>query len=387
MLNRIVRIAATLTAAVVTMFLSFVTANAQCPTTPVVSGLKRPSKVIATSKGNLIVAEGGDAVNAGRVSIVDPSGTRRTLVDGLPAGMAVDGGIIGPSGLAMRGRKLYVTIGTGNSVIGGGGPGLESPNPNVSSPIFSSVLEIKFSASVEKKTTGFTLTPADHETLASGAALKLKNRGADKISIRLMANFDNFVPNPRPDAPDNVRSSNPYAVAVLGRALYVADASLNRITRIDLGSGEVTTLVEYGQVPNTLPFGPPIVDSVPDNVRVDGDSLVVSHLTGFPFGPAAAFVDRVDPATGASTPLVSGLTTAIDAMPDAGAVYVLEFSTNLTGTPPGSGRLLRYDDPAGEPAVIVDCLVTPTSLARDPKTGTLYVAQIATGQIVRVDAP
>lgn len=129
----------------------------------------------------------------------------------------------------------------------------------------------------------------------------------------------------------------------------------------------------------------------PDNVRVDEDALLVSHLTGFPFGPGAAFVDRVDLSTSETTPFISGLTTAIDVLPVEGSgnsevFYVLEFSTNLLGDPPGQGRLLRYDDPSGEPTVVADCLVSPTSIARDPKTGALYITQIFTGQLVRVDA-
>ena len=365
----------------------------QCPTTPLVSGLKGPSKLVFSAKNNLLVAESGDALNAGRVSIVDPeTGARRTLLDGLPAGISIEGGISGPSGLAVRGRSLYVTIGAGDGVLVGPAPGSELANPNPSSPIVSSVLEVKFSASVEKKTAGFTLTPDQHADLAAGQTVRLKNRGKDKITVRLVADFANFVPNPRPDVPDNVRSSNPHAVEVVGNALYVADASLNKIERVDIATGATTTLATLGQLPNTLPFGPPMVDAVPDNVHLFDGSLLVTQLSGFPFGPGASRVSRIDLTSGAETPFITGLTTAIDvlAVEGQGAAadqyYVLEFSSNLIGDPPGPGRLLRFEDPAGEPEVLVDCLVSPTSMVRDARTGDIYIAQIFTGQIVVVAA-
>ena len=106
---------------------------------------------------------------------------------------------------------------------------------------------------------------------------------------------------------------------------------------------------------------------------------------------SASRVSRVDPASGAVTPLITGLTTAIDvlAVEGQGAAadqyYVLEFSTNLSGDPPGPGRLLRFDDLAGEPEVLADCLVSPTSMVRDARTGNIFVSQIFTGQIVVVE--
>jgi hypothetical protein len=364
-----------------------VRAGAPCPTTPLVSGLKGPSKIVLSTKGNLLVAEAGDAVNAGRVSIVDPdTGARRTLLDGLPAGVeAAEGNISGPSGLAVRGRTLYITIGAGDGVVPGPAPGSELANPSPSSPIVSSVLEVKFSSAVEKNTAGFTLTLEDHEDLAAGRTVKLKNRGKDKISVRLVADFENFTPNPRPDVPDNVRASNPFAVEIVAGALYVADASQNKVERVTIASGDRTTVATFEPLVNTLPFGPPMVDAVPDNVHFVDGGLLVPQLSGFPFGPGASRVSRVDLTSGAVTPLVTGLTMAIDVLDADDGLFVLEFSSNFLGDPPGPGRLLRFDDPAGEPVVVADCLVSPTSMARD-RSGAFYVSQIFTGQIVVVEA-
>ena len=59
---------------------------------------------------------------------------------------------------------------------------------------------------------------------------------------------------------------------------------------------------------------------------------------------------------------------------------VLQFSTNMLAGAPGS--LLRFETPTGTPAVVADCLITPTSMALDEKTGTLYVTELATGRVV-----
>ena len=62
--------------------------------------------------------------------------------------------------------------------------------------------------------------------------------------------------------------------------------------------------------------------------------------------------------------------------------FVLEFSTNqLQGAP---GRLSRYSNFASLPVVITDPLVTPTSRARDAATGELFITEIRTGKIIRV---
>ena len=51
------------------------------------------------------------------------------------------------------------------------------------------------------------------------------------------------------------------------------------------------------------------------------------------------------------------------------------------------GRLSRYDQPDGPPVVIAADLRTPTSLARDPASGDLFVTEIFTGRIIRVKVP
>src|SRR5215211_3891021 len=99
------------------------------------TGLTTPNKIINAPDNSMIVAEGGTTMpNTGRLSIVDrTSGARHTLISGLPSAVSFLGGPMGdpdgPSGIVLQGNRLWVTIGIGDAVLPGGGPGLETPNP------------------------------------------------------------------------------------------------------------------------------------------------------------------------------------------------------------------------------------------------------------------
>jgi hypothetical protein len=379
-------------AVLLTFTLTSVNVTAQCPTTVLASDLKAPTKIILSQNGNLLVAEQGNGPNTGRISILDPSsGERRTLLDGLPAAINNLGGFpapSGPSGLALRGRTLYVAIGVGDAAFLGPLPGTELPNPNPSSPLLSSVLQVHFSANVEKTTSGFILTEADQLALKSGAEVALDNGEGDKLTIKLLADFPNVVPAPRPDLPENTVSSNPFGVVVSGDLLYVVDASLNLLWTVEVNTGATAVLTRFASLPNPLfPLGPPAIDPVPDSIHLFGGHFLVTLLSGFPFPPGVAQVRIVDPHTDDNQPFITGLTSAIDVLPvkttgGGDEFLTLEFSTNQLAQAPG--RLQLFTSPDGPPAVIADCLITPTSMALDRKTGSLFVTEIFTGRIIEV---
>src|SRR5438309_9572932 len=140
--------------------------------------------------------------------------------------------------------------------------------------------------------------------------------------------------------------------------------------------------------PNPLfPFGPPAIDPVPDSIHLFGGQFLVTLLSGFPFPPGVAQVRMVDAHTGNDKPFITGLTSAIDVLPvktpgGGDEFLTLEFSTNQLAQAPG--RLQLFTSPGGPPVVIADCLITPTSMALDPKTGSLFVTEIFTGRIIEV---
>ena len=88
------------------------------------------------------------------------------------------------------------------------------------------------------------------------------------------------------------------------------------------------------------------MDAVPDTVRLYGDQLLVTLLTGFPFESGKAEVRKIDLVGGGTTTFIGGLTTAIDVNPikrgsNPDQFLVLEFSTNML--PGAPGRLLWRD--------------------------------------------
>ena len=360
-------------------------ADAQCPVSVLTTGLNAPGKIIFSTSGNLLVAEQGNGINTGRISIIDKdSGVRRTLIDGLPSAFAVpNNDPSGPSALAMRGRTLYVAIGGGDEVISGPLPNSFVPNPNPSSALFSSVLSIHFSANSEKNTNGFTLSLTDQINLNNGATVDLINGGGDKMSIELLVNFPDYVPEPRPGLPNGVRQSNPFGLALHGNQLYVPDASANIVRAVEIESGAFSTLTTFAPVANNRGFGPPVVEAVPDSVRLVGKQLLVTLLTGFPFPIGNAQVRTVDIATGTNAPFITGLSSAIDVLPAGDGGYLtLEFSTNMLA--PNPGRLSYYASPTATPVAVANCLISPTSMAQAPKAGDLFVTEIFTGRVMKI---
>ena len=346
-----------LSAIAVTVFLlATVAANAQCPASVVTNGLKAPTKITFSTLGNLLVAEQGDGPNTGRISIIDKiSGARRTLIDGLPAGFsAPNNDPSGPSGLVMRGRTLYVSIGAGDSVINGNIPGVTFlPNPSPSSSLFSSVLAVHLDANVEKHTAGFTLSVADQSSLKSDNKLNLANVNGEKLSVELLADFPDYAPEPNPLDPNNVRVSNPFGIEIAGDRLYIADASANAVREVDLASGSFNSLSTFAPLPNNRGFGPPVVEAVPDSIHLVDKQLLVTLLSGFPFPIGNAEVRAVDIATGTNTSFITGLTSAIDVLSEAdGGFLTLEFSTDMLAGMPG--RLSFYASPSASPLVLAD---------------------------------
>ncbi len=379
-----------ITVTVLTLVLASINASAQTATTSVfATGLRGPNKIIVSPKGNLLVTESGNGPNTGRISILDLSGNRRTLLDGLPSGFAPpNNDPSGPSGLAFRGRTLFVVIGSGGGTIVGPVPGTEIPNPNPASPFVSAVLSIRLSPQAEETTQGFTMTFADQLALQNQGFLKLTDALGNQLVVELVTNFPNFTAD-FPSAA--VRTANPFGIVVRGNLLYVVDASQNNIYEVDSDTGATRTLISFPRRPNPLPFGPPVIDPVPNSIRLVGKSLLVTFLTGFPFPAGTADVRKIRLVNTANEPFIGGLSSAIDVLPaknsnNQDVFFTLEFSTAML-TPNTPGRLSRFDQPDGAPVVLLTNLVSPTSLAQDPVSGDLFVTEIFTGRIIRVQAP
>jgi hypothetical protein len=271
--------------------------------TVLTAGLKAPIKVILTDQGNLLVAEAGDGPNNGRVSLVDRSGNRRTVLDGLPSGLAAPNNEpSGPEGLVLRGDTLFVVIGVGDVVRRGPRPGTEVPNPEgPSSPILSSVIAVELGAPIDQLQSEFMLTLADHFTLADGHTLKLTSAGGEaQATIKLHTDFRDYVPDPN----IIVRPSHPFGAVLADDALFVVDAAMNTINQVSLRTGRSQVLTRFAPLANPTPVGPPLLDPVPNSIHRVGDRLLVTFLSGFPFPPGLAQVRVVDIESGKDALLI-----------------------------------------------------------------------------------
>ena len=335
--------------AAIAFFLGAAPTQAQC--TEILADLREPIGSGLTEQGNILISESGTGeAHTGRLSLVDQDGNRRTLLDGLPSAPADVGDPSGPTGFFMRGRTLYLLIGTGDVGIMGPRPGTTLENPNgPSSPLFSSILAINVSPFVERNTAGFTLPPEDEQALADGQVVRLSNGGRDRITLHLIVDFPNFIPFPLPDVPDNIQVSNPFGLAAIGNMLYATDGGRNHLWQVDLTTGAFSPLVAFPDIPNPLfpDLGGPFLQAVPTGIAAVNGQLLVTLLRGAPFPTGTSTVEQIDPETGSDTEFISNLTTAIDIQPFGGrfapGYLVLEASSEGPFFS-GPGTVLRVDD-------------------------------------------
>ena len=352
------------------------------------SGLQNPTKIILGPGGTLLVTEVGQKPNSGRVSRIDPGGSRQLLLEGLPSGLsAPNNDEDGPDGLALSGRTLYIAIGEGDTFQKGPRPRTFLHNANgPSSPLFDSILKVTFSNDIDRMPLGFSLKTEDHYTLIDGNPVTLNNGANDTATVELLAAL-------RPSLPDPVliyRNSHPYGLALLPSQpdfLYVANAGLNSVVQVNRKTGSSKLLSRFPNTPNPTSVGPPTSEAVPTNVRAYGDVLLVSMLAGAPFVPGTARIMAVDPNSGNTTLFIANLSSAIDVLfrlkADGSAqFFTLEYSLALATQAPG--RLMVYNSPVGR--VLADGLPAPTSMALDETTGNLFITSRSGGTVLRVDA-
>ncbi len=389
-LRRLTSLSFSLALLSLTITLANAPASAQC--NEVINGLRAPLGTTLTNQGNLRISESGIVTpNSGRISIVDASGNRRTLLDALPSAINDVNETSGPAGLFMRGRVLYLAMGVGDVGRAGPAPGTTIPNPaGASSPMYSSILAIQFSANTEKTTDGFVLSSADQQALANGQTLRLSDGAGNNMMVKLVANFTDYVPFPLPFFAGNVQLSNPFGLVAIEDELYVTDGGRNRVWQVDLVTGTISTLVTFPQIPNPLfgivPAGGPMLDAVPTGIAADGDQLLVTLFRGVPFPPGTSTVELIDLATATDTPFITGLKTAIDILPvaDSDGTHYLVLQHASAGPFFGSpGQVKRFDTPGGPATVLAACLTRPTSMSLDRKSNTLYVSEYG-GRIVAI---
>jgi hypothetical protein len=230
--------------------------------------------------------------------------------------------------------------------------------------------------------------------------VRLSNGGGDRVTLQVVADFPDFVPNPLPTAPTNVQGSNPFHLALIGDQLYVTDGGRNLVWKTNIHTGAFAPLAVFPPIPNPTAVGGPMLDAVPTGIRELEGQLFVTLFRGFPFPPGASAVEQLDPNTGAHAPFVTGLRQAVDLLfadddghgrhrhDDARGssdddLLVLEHSSGpLLPVFSGPGSLTRWD--AGGATVLANCLGLPSSMVRDERSGAIYITELVDGRVVVV---
>jgi hypothetical protein len=181
---------------------------------------------------------------------------------------------------------------------------------------------------------------------------------------------------------EDTGESNPYNLTVGPDGdIFIADAAANAIIRRGK-TGNLSVFATFPNIQNPLPFGPPMIHSVPTGIAFDGQRFFVSSLTGFPFPTGKARIYQVN-LSGEVSVYKEGFTMLTDVTLDAKhqpvALQFAEFGPE--GFKPNTGRLTRVA--AQQNTLLVDKLNLPTSVAkRDAKT--YYVNSLAEGKIMKV---
>jgi hypothetical protein len=286
--------------------------------------------------------------------------------------------------MALNGRTLYFALGAGDSERRGQPPTSIHNPAGPSSPLFASILEVRFASDVDTITAPFRMTAANQLALTDGNTIEMDNGAGAKAQVSVLTRFP--ISEPQPGV--IYRFANIWGMALTpdGKTMYVNDASMDSTAVVDTATGRWRRIARFPRTPNPSNVGPPMMDAVPTNVRIYGDQVLVSFLSGFPFVPGFARVMALNPGTGAAEPFISAVTSVTDVLyrprPDGPSeFYVLEFSANQSAMPPPPGRLLKYTSPV--PTVAAAPLITPVSLAYDDSTKDLYILELR-GRIARL---
>lgn len=324
-----------------------------------VDGLYNPRYIAFDDDDNLFISEAGDAGdepqyapagegtpestealsmfgNTGQVTVMTVDGSRSILTAELPS-YSFGTEVVGPAGIDVADGIVYLAI---------GGPG---PGTAIIPPAQYRDTVISINAS-------------------TGEITQLADIGEYERTT-----------NPDPNAVD----SNLYGLAMGNDGLiYVADAGGNTVYTVDPATGEITALAVIPGVPmegfeNPSRGGAQEIDPVPTGLTAaPGGGVYVGQLTGGPFPPGAASINKVDAAGNVST-TATGMTmiTAVETAPN-GQIYAVQISENFLEDPPAAGSIVKIGA-FNQPFPVLGGLPIPNDIAFD-SAGNLYVVIMTT---------
>ncbi|MEO6915326.1 MAG: ScyD/ScyE family protein [Chitinophagaceae bacterium] len=301
--------------------------------TTLASGLLAPIGVEVDKKGRVWVAEGGTTKNDGKVTMITPDGKKYTAINNLPSIINEGGEAEGPAHILFADGLLYILGANGKM----------------------------YKADVSQFNPGDAAKPA--------SMLGVEDIGAFVLAHKFVRNS---------------HMTHLYNLTVgPNGAIYIADAAANAILRRDK-TGVMSVLAEIPWIPNPLPVGGPMVESVPTGIYYDGQNFLVTTLLGFPFPVGKALIYKVTP-EGVVTPYQSGFTSLVD-IAEGGVKgrLVLQHAVFglATGFQPNTGKLVWANGSMA--TTLADGLNQPAGL-KQAGPHTWYVTSVADGTILKVE--
>ncbi len=320
-------------AAVISSMLALTPASAKSPVsagTSLETGLLSPRGMKMGPDGMIYVAEagtGGDTIVSvegqdthvgltGRISKIDPAtGTRTTVIDGLPSNAGAQGDSVGPADVAFIGNTLYYVQTHGGDAY------------------------------------GFPGKPTGVYKVSGGSATLVADIGAFNIAHPVTDIASGTQKDIEP-------GGNPYSMTVRDGAFYVVDGNQNQVMKVTT-DGAISRLTEFPGHPVTT------------GIAQQGQSgpFYVTTLGQFPFAAADGNVFRVGVPTGDRTKVAGGVSSLTDVeFGPGGQLYALSFGEQATDpNAPApwnffSGKILKVDTATGALTPIVTGFMFPTSL-------------------------
>jgi hypothetical protein len=268
-----------------------------------------------------------------RISRIDASGARTTVVEGLPSALSADRrSALGVADVEFINGQLYALL-----------PGGGCTHGNVDVP--ASVIRV--------------------------------NPDGSWVIVADLTKFTASNPVKTPDLSDFDPEGTWYSMLNVNGDLYVVNPNGSDIDKVSPLTTQVTRLVDMSAEPWIGPT----------SLAYHNGNLYTGNLGEFPIKPGTENIYQVAPSGQVST-YATGLTTVVAiAFDNGGNLYALELSSAPGGPRPGTGQVVKVST-TGAPQVIASGLALPTGMTLGPD-GNLYVSNGGSlgpgnGQILKI---
>jgi hypothetical protein len=298
--------------------------------TTLASGFASPNGIATDADGNVWLADQGTGANDAKVWAIKPTGEKFIAITNFES-LLVGTDLDAPSHLLFADGLLYILGAKGKL----------------------------YKADISSFTPGSTPMTA--------ASLGVEDIGTFVLAYPFVKNTHMTHPYGITKAPDG--------------SFYITDAAANAVLRRSR-TGVYSVVAEVPGVANPLPFGPPMVESVPTGVIVADGKLLVSTLLGFPFPPGKAVIYQIT-TSGQVSVFQQGFTTLVDIVQgnDKGYLVAQHGTFGTTGFTKNTGSVVWANAQTATP--FVADLNLPVGLVQH-NDHTWYVSSLGDKSVLKI---